>query len=100
MLEEVRDTNDNYISYTYYKDAGQIYPSQIVYTGNGSTAGVLEVNFDRSSRSTAPTFYNTGFSVKSNYRITEIRTEVNNVWARKYTLAYTTGDNGINSLLD
>ncbi len=100
MLEEVRDANDNYVSYTYYKDAGQIYPSQVVYTGNGSTAGVLEVNFDRASRSSAPAFYDTAFSVVSNYRISEIRTEVNNTWARKYTLSYTTADNGTGSLLD
>ena len=100
MLQETRDTNDNYIKYEYFKDAGQIYPSKITYTGNGSTDGVLEVNFDRTSRSNAPKFFNTGFSVQSNYRITEIRTEVNNVWARKYTLAYTTGDNASNSLLD
>lgn len=100
MLQEVRDTNDNYIEYTYYKDAGQIYPSQITYTGNGSTDGPLEVNFDRSSRSGAPKLFNTGFSVQSNYRITEIRTEINNTWARKYTLAYTNADNGTSSLLN
>ncbi|MEJ0001950.1 MAG: immunoglobulin-like domain-containing protein [bacterium] len=100
MLEEIRDTNDNYISYTYYKDAGQIYPSQIIYTGHASTAGVLEVNFDRTSRANAVPNYSTGFLVQSNYRITEIRTEINNVWVRKYTLAYTTGDNGAGSLLN
>jgi YD repeat-containing protein len=100
MLEEVRDTNDNYISYEYYKDAGQIYPSKITYTGNGSTSGILEVNFVRESRSNASISYSTGFSVKSNYRISEIRTEINDVWARKYTLAYTTGDNGSGSLLN
>lgn len=100
MLQETRDTNDNYIKYTYYKDAGQIYPSQIIYTGNGSTDGVMEVNFDRTSRSSAPKHFDTGFSVQNNYRITEIRTEVNNVWARKYTLSYTSGDNGGGSYLD
>ncbi len=100
MLEEVRDTNNNYISYTYYKDAGQIYPSQIIYSGNSSTAGVFEVNFDRTSRTALPALFNTGFSVTTNYRITEIRTEINNTWARKYTLAYTTPDSGAGSLLD
>ncbi|MEK7564320.1 MAG: FG-GAP-like repeat-containing protein [Patescibacteria group bacterium] len=100
MLQEVRDTNDNYIEYTYYKDAGQIYPSQITYSGNGSTAGVLEVNFDRTSRTALPAFYNTGFAVTTSYRITEIRTEVNNIWARKYTLGYAIPDNGVGSLLD
>lgn len=100
MLQEVRDTNDNYIKYEYYKDAGQIYPSKITYTGNGSTDGILEVNFDRTSRSNAPALFKTGFSVKSNYRISEIRTEINDVWARKYALTYVAGDNGYGSLLD
>jgi len=31
MLEEVRDVNDNYISYSYFKDIGQIYPLAIKY---------------------------------------------------------------------
>jgi Salmonella virulence plasmid 65kDa B protein len=31
MLEEIRDTNNNYIKYQYYKDGGQIYPSSIVW---------------------------------------------------------------------
>ncbi len=100
LLEEVRDINDNYIKYEYFKDAGQIYPSRIIYTGNGSTDGIFEVNFVRTTRTGASTLYNPGFSVKSNYRITEINTEVNNVWARKYTLAYTTGDNTSGSFLD
>jgi RHS repeat-associated protein len=100
MLEEERDTNDNYVKYIYFKDAGQIYPSQIVYTGNGTTDGVLEVNFDRTARTGAPKSFTPGFSVQNNYRITEIRTEVNNTWATKYTLAYTTGDNASGSLLN
>jgi RHS repeat-associated protein len=90
MLEEVRDTNNNYITYEYYKDAGQIYPSKITYTGNGVTAGVFTVNFVREARTGSPTSFATGFAIKSNYRINEIRTEVSGVWARKYSLAYAT----------
>ncbi|MFA6273772.1 MAG: SpvB/TcaC N-terminal domain-containing protein, partial [Candidatus Paceibacterota bacterium] len=100
MLEEVRDANNNYISYEYYKDAGQIYPSKITYTGNGSTAGIFEINFERENHVNAPTFFNTGFAVQSNYRISEIRTEVSKVWVRKYILTYTTGNNNSGSLLN
>jgi hypothetical protein len=100
MLEETRDTNDNYISYEYFKDAGQIYPSRIVYTGNGTTDGIFEVNFLRESRANAPVSFATTFSVQSNFRISEVNTEINNAWTRKYTLTYTTGDNGAGSLLD
>jgi hypothetical protein len=45
MLEEVRDLNDNFISYEYSKDDGQIYPSKVTYTGSGSTDGIFEVAF-------------------------------------------------------
>ena len=34
-LQEVRDTNGNYIKYTYTRDSNEIYPNQIIYTGNG-----------------------------------------------------------------
>ena len=38
-LQEVRDTNGNYIKYTYTRDSNEIYPSQIIYTGNGVNDG-------------------------------------------------------------
>ena len=37
VLEEMRDTNDNYVRYEYFKDAGQIYPWKVKYTGSGTT---------------------------------------------------------------
>src|SRR3989344_5569947 len=45
MLEEVRDVNDNYISYTYFKDYGQIYLATTTYTGNGANAGIFKLEF-------------------------------------------------------
>jgi len=100
MLEEVRDTNNNVITYQYYKDAGQIYPSKIIYTGTGSTAGIFSVNFDRVSRTGIATQYSHGFGVTTNYGISEIRTEESGTWLRKYTLAYGASDNGQSLLLD
>jgi len=50
MLEEVRDLNDNYIKYEYYKNDGQIYPSKVKYTGYNTTDGIFEVEFLRESR--------------------------------------------------
>jgi RHS repeat-associated protein len=99
MLEEIRDTNNNYITYEYFKDSNQIYPSKITYTGNAATSGPFEIEFVRESRADASVSYRTGFKVQSNYRISEITTEVNNAWVRKYDLDYQTGDNGARSLL-
>lgn len=99
MLEEVRDTNDNYIKYEYTKDAGQIYPSKITYTGNGTTDGIFEINFNLESHDTSPTMYHPDFAVKNNYRVADITIEENNSWVRKYEFDYTTGDTGYRNLL-
>lgn len=99
MLQEVRDTNDNYIKYEYYKDNGQIYPETIIYTGHGSVDGIFTVSFTRQSRSDAITQNKYGFSVTTNYRISEITANSNGSWVRKYALLYTTGDNSQKSLL-
>jgi RHS repeat-associated protein len=99
MLEEVRDSNNNYISYTYYKDGGQIYPSTIVYTGNGVTAGIFEVDFIRQSRSDVVKSYAPAFLETTKYLINEIDTKVSGTWACKYLLAYESGANGARSTL-
>ena len=99
MLEEVRDQNDNYIEYTYYKEDGQIYPDAISYTGNGITDGIFKVTFSREARNDDHTSYQSGFEVGTNYRIDEVLIEVDGSWVRKYELAYVTGDNTKRSLL-
>lgn len=99
LLEEVRDQNDNYISYEYYHDDGQVYPSKIKYTGNGTTDGIFEVEFLREARDDDHTSYESAFEVGTNYRIDEVQVKVDGSWVRKYELAYTTGDNTKRSLL-
>lgn len=100
LLEEVRDTNDNFIRYEYYKDAGQIYPYKVFYTGSGSTDGIYEVEFLRESRSDNLKSFATGFNVSNNYRIYEIDIKIDNQWENKYHLNYVVGDNNTRSLLD
>lgn len=99
MLEEVRDTNDNYIKYVYAKDAGQIYPSSIVYTGNGVTDGIFQVDFLKESRPDATTSSRAGFSFRTNSRISGVSIKINNSVVRQYGLTYTAGDNGVRSML-
>lgn len=100
MLEEIRDANDNYIKYEYYKDNGQIYPSRVVYAGHGTTDGPFEVEFVREARSDTATSSITAFPVISNYRISEIKAEVSNTWVRKYVLGYSQASTGARSVLD
>ena len=98
-LEQVRDPNDNYIKYTYCKDAGQIYPSTIVYTGNGTTDGNLSVVFNREARTDNLTVFSTGFAVTDTYRINSIQAKVGSQVVRQYDLGCTIGTNGTRSLL-
>ncbi len=99
MLEEIRDTNDNFIRYEYFKDQGQIYPSKIFYTGSGSTDGIFEVEFLRQTRTDASFSYRAGFKIQTNYRVNEIQAKINASWTRKYSIAYTTGDDSNRSLI-
>ena len=99
MLQEVRDANGNYISYSYFKDAGQIYPLSIKYTGNGVTDGIFEVTFQKVTRTDNTVSYTTGFAVNSNYLINEIIVKANNDWVKKYVLSYTKSNNSNRSLL-
>lgn len=100
MLDEKREPNNNYISYEYYKDSGQIYPQKITYTNHGSSIGIFEIEFLRQSRPDTYTSYKTAFEVITKYRINEIQAKLNGSWVRKYSLTYTTGDNGYRSLIE
>src|SRR5205823_1083149 len=50
MLEQVKDTNNNIVSYTYFKSSGQIYPSSTTYTNTATSTGIFQINFLRGSR--------------------------------------------------
>jgi hypothetical protein len=88
-LQKIRDTNGNYIKYTYLRDSTQIYPYQIIYAGNGSTDGPAEITFATSTRPHTRASYASDFKVTTNYRISEIDALFNGTNMRKYTLGYT-----------
>ena len=99
-LQEIRDTNNNYVKYVYAKDSNEVYPSQIVYTGNGSTDGPATISFATSTRPDIRESYAPDFLVTTNYRISEIDASFNGKLVRKYVLGYITGNNGFRSLLN
>jgi len=100
MLQEVRDPNNNYITYEYVKDSGQIYSATTTYTGHSGTAGMYTIEYFLENRSDSATSTLQGFPVVSHYRVSEIQVKVDGVWVRKYALSYVTGNNGVRSLLD
>jgi RHS repeat-associated protein len=99
MLKTVTDTNGNTVSYNYFKNAGQVYPSSTIYDNTTSTTGIFEVDFLLATSTDNGTSSATGFAVNSNYRVSEIEAKVNGTWVRKYNFAYGTGDNGSTTLL-
>jgi len=99
LLSEVRDTNDNYIKYEYFKDANQLYPQKITYTGHGAADGIFTIEFVRELRSFSDRSFATGFEARTSYRIQEIDIKVNGALVRKYALAYSIADKSSHSLL-
>ncbi len=99
MLNEIRDTNNNYVRFTYTKDSGQIYPSQIIYTGNGGADGPFTVSFVTQARPDPYENYQPGFKVVTNYRISQINAAISGTTVRQYNLSYASGNNGSRSLL-
>ncbi len=99
MLEEVRDTNDNYIKYEYFKNTGQIYPSKITYTGHGSTDGIFDVVFNRAEYIMGPTLYDSNFAVKTNYKITSVEIKEGGEWVKKYDFTYGVGHIEVHTVL-
>lgn len=72
MLERVEDRNGNFLTLSYFKDNGQIYPDTIRYTGHGSSNGIYELKFIREERFRNVISFNTGFHVETRYRIGRI----------------------------
>ncbi len=99
MLEKVEDNNGNSINYFYYKNQGQIYPDYITYTDFLGVAGIYKIIFQRQVRSDVLDSYNTAFKITTNYQIFEIDIQTNSITTGKYLLNYTTGNNGVRSLL-
>ncbi|RLB71668.1 MAG: hypothetical protein DRH04_01275 [Deltaproteobacteria bacterium] len=106
-LDRVEDTNGNYMTYTYVKDQGQIYPSQIDY--NGHTSGVSpthQVLFTLEDRFVGDDYKDVTFSYISSSRVTtakrlkEIEVRVGGSLARKYEIEYIYSDSTGRSLID
>ena len=98
-LDEIRDTNDNYIKFEYVKDKGKLYLSTTTYTGYGTTDGIYTVTFVREARPDTHISYTPGFVSTTTQRISEIKVAINGSWVRKYALGYGVGENNTRSVL-
>ncbi len=109
MLDEIRDTNGNWIKFDYYKDSGQIYPRSINYTGNGIEQGLMTVKFQpfyngpSTVRNDNITKYTNGFETTTNYILDNVEVEINGKnnghSVLRYDFDYTTSTSNKRSLL-
>src|SRR5205807_2098460 len=95
----IRDTNNNYVTYTYNRDSNELYPYKITYTGNGSTDGPFTVSFATSTRPDTRVNYAAGFVSTTTKRISQITAAISGTNVRQYNLSYGAGNNGYRSLL-
>ncbi len=93
-LEEIRDTNQNFIKYEYTNINGRVYPSRIIYTGNGSTNGPYEVIFNREGRPDQSTSYKYAYPMLTAERIASVSVLFNGQLARSYALSYASNSSG------
>jgi hypothetical protein len=87
-LNRVEDAHGNFMTTTYIKDQGQIYPKQIDYAGNGALQPTSNVKFILESRTDAQIVYTIGFPVLTAYRLKTIDIFANGGRVRKYELEY------------
>ncbi|MEW6325144.1 MAG: SpvB/TcaC N-terminal domain-containing protein, partial [Nitrospirota bacterium] len=87
-LDRVEDLDQNDMTFTYFKDAGQIYLDQINYTGHPAQGPAHQVKFHREFRNNMPEMYGTNFLVRTSYRLKTIEVLANGSVARAYELIY------------
>lgn len=100
-LDKVIDVFGNYMLVSYTQDQGQLYLSQIKYTGNENTGDTPHfiVDFILESRQDLAPNYRTGDKVVTAYRIKEVQTKVDTDLAKKYILSYVDSSDSKRSLL-
>jgi RHS repeat-associated protein len=89
-LDEVLDTNGNYMAISYTQNQGQIYLQQVQYTGNKNTNYFPKhtVDFILEGRTDLSSNYRSGDKVVTAQRLKEIAVKTDNEWARRYVLNY------------
>jgi YD repeat-containing protein len=101
-LDEIKDANGNYVKATYSKDEGEIYLSEINYTGNYNDGSfpTNQIIFNPDlSRSDWYAKYDTHFSVTRKKRLGSIEIYGNGEYAGKYVLGYETSSSTRRTLL-
>lgn len=98
-LDNVKDTNGNYMTVAYTKDQGQIYLKRIYYTGHSTLSPTNYVNFILEDRNDEAISYASTSEVVTAKRLKSIEIYGNNELARRYGLEYSSSSVTNRSLL-
>lgn len=98
-INEVRDKFGNGIIYNYTKDSGTVYPSTISYTEHALAHPLNLVTFNIENKNDKTISYKYGFRTVDTKRVSYIKTATNGKDNSYFTFNYTTGSNGVRSLL-
>ena len=108
-LEKAEDIHGNKAEYVYHTDQRRVYPSQIRYNGFSNEVCTMDIRFEpfytlaqggsATERPDVTESYAAGYNVKTRYRLERVEAYAGSELVTKYTLNYTTGENGLRSLL-
>lgn len=99
-ISEVRDKFGNGITYTYTKDNGTVYPSTISYTEHALAHPLNFITFNLENKNDKTISYKYGFRTVDSKRVSYVKVITNGKDNTYFTFNYTTGSNGVRSLLD
>ncbi len=105
-LKKLTDPNGNYLTVSYSASAGQLYPTQVLYTMHASAPGLKtrRVAFEYEDRADKEFVYVAGSKIATNQRLSRIKTYVTygttEKLVRDYQLAYGTSGLTKRSLLN
>jgi len=102
-VTKISDTAGNYLTVSHGQNAttGEVWPTEIDYTGNAVTGLVPydAVKFSYATRSDVTTQYQTGVTVQQTQLLTNIRTYTGGALVFDYRLAYQPGGDSARSRL-
>ncbi len=91
-LNRVEDLNGDYMTMSYLKDQGQLYPQSLAYTGNSqkSLNTYAQILFNYEDTGLPFHSYMEGFLVKTSKRISSVNSFVNGINQVSYNFIYQT----------
>jgi RHS repeat-associated protein len=102
-LDRVTSIDTNYMTISYAKDSGEIYPDTVFYTGNDTASDAprqtIKFNLEASARSDIYENYRSGSKITTQYRLSNIEVKCDSSLVRKYQLQYIVSPNTYKSLL-